>query len=143
MSEEIARLRREVARMRNERDRGEALVKGMAKRLVRLRRCMRDRLVYIAGPYHNGGGTVEENVAIAKQAAIEYWNRGYAVICPHLNTHNFHEGGIPQQTLVEGDLEIVRRCDTIVMLPDWENSKGAKQEYEEAKRWRLRIEYYR
>jgi hypothetical protein len=73
--------------------------------------------------------------------AVEYWKKGYAVICPHLNTHDFDDE-VSYEDVLAGDLEIVRRCDVIVMLPDWENSNGAKQEYEEAKRWRLRVEYY-
>jgi hypothetical protein len=43
---------------------------------------MRERLVYIAGPYSNGGNSREENVALARRVAVEYWKKGYAVICP-------------------------------------------------------------
>jgi hypothetical protein len=102
---------------------------------------MRDILVYIAGPYSHGGGTREENVAIARKVALEYWKRGYAVICPHLNTHDF-DPDLSYDEILEGDLEMVKRCDKIVMLPDWINSKGARREHDEARKWCLEIEYY-
>ncbi len=78
---------------------------------------MQEKLVYIAGPYSNGGSTREENVALARKVAREYWCKGYAVICPHLNTHDFDDE-ISYEDILAGDLEIVRRCDIIVMLPD-------------------------
>lgn len=101
----------------------------------------REILIYIAGPYSNGGGTREENVAMARKVALEYWRRGYSVICPHLNTHDFDED-LSYDEILEGDLEIVKRCDKIVMLPDWINSKGARREHDEARKWCLEIEYY-
>lgn len=63
------------------------------------------------------------------------------MICPHLNTHDFDED-LSYDEILDGDLEIVRRCDKIVMLPDWFNSKGARREHEEARIWGIEIEYY-
>lgn len=95
----------------------------------------RDKLlVYVAGPYRDPRGTVfvEENIRRAEEVAKELWKRGYAVICPHANTRHF-DGLVPSEEFIAGDLQIVCRCDLVVMLPDWQHSEGAKQEYLEAK----------
>jgi len=101
----------------------------------------REILIYIARPYSNGRGTREENVALARKVALEYWKRGYTVIYPHLNTHDFDEDSSYDETL-ECDLEIVKRCDKVVRLPDWFNSKGARRERDEARISGMGIEYH-
>jgi hypothetical protein len=40
---------------------------------------------------------------------------------------------IAPEEFVRRDLEIVRRCDAVLMLPGWEKSEGAKQEGEAAR----------
>lgn len=97
------------------------------------------RVVYISGPYRaateNG---VYENIQVARVVATEWWRKGYAVICPHLNSAFM--GGFggsveeDQEMLIEGDLELVRRSDIIVMLPTWSTSIGARREKAEANR---------
>ena len=52
----------------------------------------------------------------ARKAGITLWTLGYTVICPHLNTAHF-DGVVPDQRFLDGDLEILRRCDLMVMLP--------------------------
>ena len=88
------------------------------------------RVAYIAGPYRaKNGRTVLENVRAAEKVAIKYWRLGYAVICPHKNTE-FFDGLCPDSVWLEGDLEIVKRCDVIVMMVGYEESSGAKVELE-------------
>ena len=83
------------------------------------------RVAYIAGPYRaKNGRTVIENIREAEAVAIKYWKKGYAVICPHLNTA-FFDGLCPDQVWLNGDLEILRRCDTIVMMHGHRDSVGA------------------
>ena len=90
-------------------------------------------LIYTAGPYSQtaGAGTVEENIQRAKDIAVELWNRGYTVLCPHLNTAGFETlTTLSNKDFVDRDLEMVERCDAIVMLPGWESSLGAVRELE-------------
>jgi hypothetical protein len=92
-------------------------------------------LIYTAGPYSPsaGAGTVEENIQRAREAALQLWEAGYTVICPHLNTANFEEEiDLQPKDYVDRDLEIVERCDAIVMLPKWQQSLGAVRELEHA-----------
>lgn len=92
------------------------------------------RLVYIAGPYR---ATTEygvyRNIQEAERVALEVWKAGYAAICPHKNTA-FFGGACPDSVWLEGDLEILRRCDAVLMLDGWIDSNGAVAEYREASR---------
>ena len=76
----------------------------------------------------------------AAAVSAELWRRGYAVICPHLNTYKFEKRyGLDPHNKEEwialfdrfltGDFEIISRCDALVMLPDWEDSRGATAEF--------------
>ena len=89
------------------------------------------RLLYVSGPFSAADPLhgIERNILAASEAAIEGWRQGWAVICPHKNTSGYqHAADIPYETWIEGDLEILRRCDAICMLPGWEQSNGARIE---------------
>ncbi len=90
------------------------------------------KLVYIAGPYTaDTTWQTVQNIRKAEEAALHYWRKGFAVICPHKNTALF-DGACPDETWLEGDLEMLRRCDVIVLLPHWQTSPGARREVKEA-----------
>lgn len=87
-------------------------------------------LCYIAGPYRAPTESqIVENIRLAEMVAIKYWKLGFSVICPHKNTA-FFGGILPDSVWLEGDFEIIRRCDFIVMLPTWKMSQGAKMEHD-------------
>lgn len=122
----LARQVREAA------DRLAAAVHPLTARLVD---CVEDgerpRLLYISGPFSDPDPLhgIERNILLASEAALRGWRDGWAVICPHKNTAGYqHAEDVPYETWIEGDLEILRRCDAICMLPGWENSPGARQE---------------
>ena len=101
------------------------------------------KVIYIAGKY-TGDSDWEtySNIHHARVQAHRLWNEGWAVICPHANTAFFggpesHE--IDWEKWLGGDLEILRRCDAVFMLNNWEDSKGAKAELKEAKRMGIDI----
>lgn len=86
------------------------------------------KVVYIAGPYRAGHGrTVRENLRNAEKVALIYWKLGYAVICPHLNTA-FFDGEAPDELWLAGDLEIIHRVDVVVVMQNWQESRGAVAE---------------
>lgn len=91
------------------------------------------KVVFISGPYR---GDIDRNIAIARDHAERLWKKGYAVFCPHLNSAHM-DGICPDQAFLDGDLEILHRCDYIYVLPGWETSEGAKKEAEEAKKWNI------
>ena len=86
------------------------------------------KLAFVAGKYR--ADTIHgivENIRKAEAVAIELWKYGYAVITPHLNTRLL-DGVCPDKVWLDGGLEILRRCDLIVLLEGWESSEGAIDE---------------
>ena len=87
----------------------------------------RQEVVYICGPLRSDSAYERQrNTALARTAAIWAWNKGYAVICPHLNSGGIHM--VREETLMVGSKELVARCDRIVLIPGWERSVGSKDE---------------
>jgi len=101
------------------------------------------KIIYVAGPYRNPSEhMVLKNIMAARDKALFVWRNGGVAICPHLNT--FFMGGafeLPDKTWLDGDLEIIRRCDAIWMIPGWEGSGPSKREEEEAKLYGLKRLY--
>ena len=93
------------------------------------------KVVYVAGPYRDKRGSwyVQQNIARAAIVARELWMMGLAVICPHANTAMMDGEGTDDMFL-KGDLEILSRCDGVVVLPGWVKSVGASAEAAEARR---------
>lgn len=90
------------------------------------------RVVYIAGPFRGDTGwRIETNVREAEAVALRVWQAGAVALCPHTNTRHFH-GEAPDAVFVEGTLELLRRCDAILMIDGWADSDGARGERAEA-----------
>ena len=96
------------------------------------------KVVYISGPYnsipegydrHHG---IQRNIVEASRVAAECWKKGWAVICPHLNTAGFHNLGLDEEIFLKGCIEMVKRCDAILLMEGWEKSEGAERERLEA-----------
>ena len=89
---------------------------------------MRNIKVYISGLYSNGN--TEKNINTARQTAIKVWEAGFTCLCPHLNTANFEKDcKCKYEDYIEGDLELLKVCDCLLMLKGWEDSNGARKEY--------------
>jgi len=89
-------------------------------------------VVYIAGPFRGDHAyAIRRNIRRAEAAALEVWSLGMVALCPHLNTANF-QGVLPDQVWLGGDLELLRRCDAILLVSGWQESEGAKREEQEA-----------
>lgn len=100
------------------------------------------KIIYVAGPYRaDGWHNVWENIMAARAAAREAWKLGWAVICPHANSIFMDGPDITDLAFLAGDLEIVRRCDAMLMLPGWEQSVGARGEHALAEGLGLPIYY--
>lgn len=98
------------------------------------------KLAYVAGP-HRGKSKIkiinwlqrQINIHRARRVAKELWRMGYAVLCPHSNTSNF-DGLCPDKTFLDGTLEMMRRCDLMVLIPRWQKSEGTWGEVDECLR---------
>ena len=84
---------------------------------------------YVAGAYRSPEGLwgIKKNIDIAGDLAVELWQAGFAVFCPHKNTA-FFDGACPDDVWLAGDLEFLTVCHFAVMCPNWESSEGAKAE---------------
>ena len=101
------------------------------------------RLIFVSGPYN--ARTEEEkraNIWHAVRVACRLWELGFFVICPHLNSANFEfYTNLDESVWVEGDLEMVRRCDCVFMLKGYETSTGSLMELELAEKLQKAIYY--
>ena len=96
-------------------------------------------VIYVAGPYRAATPyQIELNIAKAKAVALEVWKRGHYALCPHTNTANF-DGELADEVFIEGTLELLRRCDAMVLLEGWEKSTGTIGEVCEASKRKMRI----
>jgi hypothetical protein len=90
------------------------------------------KVLYISGPYSHPDPVhgIPKNILLASEAALVAWRDGWAVHCPHKNCAGFeHAAGIPYETWIQGDLELLRRSDAICMVGTWTESRRALQEY--------------
>lgn len=101
------------------------------------------KLVYVAGPFSGvDSWAVAENVRNAERVGLEVARAGFFPVIPHANTHLFDRvSGVPDELWIEGTLELMRRCDAVVLVPGWERSKGTAGEIAEA--LLLKIPIYR
>lgn len=91
---------------------------------------MARKVVYVAGPYRSDSEWgVIQNIRSAEQLALEVWRLGCVAICPHKNTAGFG-GALPDTVWLEGDIDILARCDALICVEGWQKSIGATGEVE-------------
>ena len=101
------------------------------------------RVIYVSGSYRNETiGGLFQNIIHARDSAIKLWQGNWVVICPHLNTF-LMDGLCGDRVWLEGDLELLSRCDAIYMLNNYQDSQGALEELELAKKLGLEILFER
>ena len=89
----------------------------------------RNKLLYVAGAYRaDSPWGVRNNVMAAAAVSRTLWIHGYTAHCPHLNNWDLDGPELPSDAILQGDFEIIRRCDGIVVCPGWGNSSGTRQE---------------
>ena len=85
-------------------------------------------VVYIAGPFRGPNAwAIEQNIRRAEELALAVWRSGMAALCPHTNTR-FFQGASDDDVWLQGDLELLLRCDAVLLVPGWERSQGAMAE---------------
>ena len=82
---------------------------------------------------------IAQNVAAAEDVGLLVAEAGAMPLIPHSNTGLKFFGTINEQFWYDGTMELLRRCDAVIMVPGWEASKGAQAEREEALRMDLPV----
>ena len=90
------------------------------------------KIIYVAGrfsaPTREG---VEANILAAVDVALDVARIGGFPLTPHANTaHPLFEKFQPYSFWVEGYIELVRRSDALITVPNWKGSTGARGEVE-------------
>ena len=101
----------------------------------------RMKIIFIAGPFR--GKThwdVLQNVRKAEETALKVAEFGAMPLCPHNNSRNF-DGLLTDKFWLEGTLELLRRCDGVIMGEGWQSSTGSINERNEAGKLEIPIFY--
>lgn len=92
------------------------------------------KVVYIAGRYRAPTPWgVEQNIQAAQAVAALVWQAGHIALCPHLNAAHL-DGAHTDEQVLAGTMELLRRCDAVLLVPGWSTSAGTKAELVEAHR---------
>jgi hypothetical protein len=98
--------------------------------------------VYVAGPYSADNILdVLKNIRTGISAATLLLQNGFAVFCPFVDFQYGLSGSLPMEVYKNNSLEFLNSCDIILMLPGWEQSKGAKEELRIAMFRNMRVFY--
>ena len=90
------------------------------------------RLVYIAGAYDAPTPWgVRCNVRAAEDLAAKVNEADMAAVCPH----SWGAGGnVTHEHMLAATMEVMRRCDAVILVSNWRTSSGALAEVAEATR---------
>ncbi len=82
-------------------------------------------MIYLAGPMT---GIPLHNFPTFEEAARVLRAKGYEVVSPHELEDVDHEHPKPWAYYMHRAIELLIRCDSLVLLPDWYHSRGTKLE---------------
>ncbi len=64
----------------------------------------------------------------ARRASHELWEAEVLHYCPHTNSPSIGSSDVGYESWMAMDLEVLRRCDFIVMAGNWNESPGCRRE---------------
>jgi hypothetical protein len=99
------------------------------------------KVIYIAGPYRGANAwAVEQNIRRAEELSFAVNQMGATAICPHTITR-FFNGTLTDDHWLVATMEIMRRCDAVLLTDNWKTSTGARAEHDEAMRVTIPVFY--
>ena len=108
--------------------------------MVGTREIKRMKLIYISGPISASARYIEyDNCLHARQWAQMVMEIGAAVHCPHLVYLCGLIDILEWEDFLAMDIEIIRRCDAVLMIGPWQGSKGCVEEYNAAQKFGIPI----
>ena len=91
------------------------------------------KLVYVAGAYRaKSTWDRDRNIQAAREVGAAVARLGAYPVIPHSNTGHM-DGLCEDQFWIDGTLELMCRCDAMILVPGWEKSSGTLGEIAKAK----------
>lgn len=99
-------------------------------------------LIYVSGPYTaSTAKDLTQNIERAKLAGLNVRAAGFVPVVPHLAVLNDDPKVFTYDKAMNECLEILRRCDAILMMDGWIRSRGACMERDAALRFKIAVFY--
>lgn len=91
--------------------------------------------VYLAGPITSSHGfTGAQNMQVATDIYFDLMFKGINVFCPHLNSAFPKACDVGYERWMEYGFALIDLASIVLMLPRWQESRGAWREHEYALR---------
>lgn len=91
------------------------------------------KVVYIIGPYRGETSYRTLHNIIDTFKWVDWcWEHDFIPVCTHMSAA-FTNKVISDKAVLEGYIEIMSRCDAVLLTGDWESSEGAIQEHTAAR----------
>lgn len=101
------------------------------------------KLIYVAAPYRaETKQAVARNIEAAKHVGQLMARKGWMPVMPTANTglFDFDYPSLQDDDFwLDGTLELMRRCDAVVLTPGWEDSKGCLNEIRVARELGMKV----
>lgn len=100
------------------------------------------KVIYVAGPYrHATRAGIQLNIQSSMKVGCLVAQKGYSPLIPHMNTAHMDEVIRPgdEQFWLDATMELMRRCDAVVLCPGWQMSSGTIGEIIEAVRLEIPV----
>ena len=89
-------------------------------------------VVFVSAPFRGANSwEIEQSVRKAEELAFKVHELGGFAICIHSNCRYFC-GTLNDEYWIDGCLEVLGRCNSLIHTDDWQNSSGAKREHAHA-----------
>lgn len=91
-------------------------------------------ILYVAGRYRAATrAAIAQNIEKARQLGVEAARRGWYPVIPHCNTAHMEDDLVHgDEFWLAGTLELMTRCDAVVLVDGWEGSVGTAGEIAKA-----------
>ncbi len=100
---------------------------------------MNGKCIYVAGPYRSATEAgVDRNIRRAARLAQRVWQLGCVAVCPHRNS-SWLGGVVSDEWILDGYLELLSRCDAVILTAKWKESQGTLAEIDYARKFDLPI----
>jgi len=97
---------------------------------------------YLSGPMSGETALIRNrNRFQALEVSHQLWEAEVLHYCPHANSPQIGATDVGYESWMCMDLEVLRRCDWILMTGDWASSEGCRREFNVAQSLRIPITY--